>query len=79
MPVKVAVKRPTVKIPVKHAVYDLSEPLCGYCTVIVMFRRGMNWIYAVEGIRVTKPLGNHPECDDPDETMRQLGYWVREK
>ena len=42
MPVKVAVKRPTVKIPVKHAVYDLSEPLCGYDTVIVMFRRGMN-------------------------------------
>lgn len=79
MPVKVAIKRPAIKLPFAHAVYDLTEPLCGCSTVIVMHRRGANWIYEVEGIHVRRPLGNHPDCDDPDETMRDLGYWIRAK
>ena len=79
MPAKVAVKRPAARIPLVHAIYDLSEPLCGFNTVIVMHRRGANWIYGVEGMRATRPVGDHPGCDNPDETMQGLGYWVREK
>lgn len=77
MPAKVAVRRPAARIPLIHAVYDLTEPLCVCDTVIVMHRRGANWIYEVRGLHVGRPLGNHPGCDDPDETMRELGYWVR--
>lgn len=75
---KVARRRPGIKMPFPQAVYDLDPPFNGCDTVIVMHRRGMNWIYKVEGIKVTTPIGNH-DCDDPDETIRGLGYWVQVK
>ena len=79
MPAKIAVKRPAARIPLAHAIYDLSEPFCGCSTILVMHRREANWIYEVRGVRAGRLLANHPGCDIPDETMRELGYWVTER
>ena len=50
MPAKIAVKRPAARIPLAHAIYDLSEPFCSCSTILVMHRREANWIYEVKGV-----------------------------
>lgn len=75
--VKVAKKRPHLELPIKHAIYDLSEPFQGCSTVLVYHRNGRNYIYEVKGHRAGRAIGDHSDVTDPDETIRGMGYWVQ--
>lgn len=58
--------------------YDLSVPFQGHDALVIFHRKGANWIHPLDGKKVGPPLGNHPDVDDPDVTMQELGYFVRQ-
>lgn len=62
---------------VPTAVYDLAVPFNGHNRLAIILRHGCNWIYAVNERGRLTAIGNHPGVTDPDETIRELGYFVR--
>ncbi len=70
-----ATKRPQLSMPWRHGVYDLSEPLDGCMSIIVFHDDSMNYVYELAGAHAGRMLLSH-ECDEPDDAVRELGYWV---
>lgn len=71
----VASKRRTLDVPWVHGIYDMSPPLVGCDSVMVFHLDDGNHVFELANGHAGREL-YEDDNDDPDETIRSLGYWV---